>query len=149
MKVLPRITIAAVALLGLWAGFAYQVSRPPEASDYLRTAVQVATSAHDAAATGVLVGRQQLRGHLTGPFADTAYDDALRAVAGAQHELAAAIPPDPATTALRDRLAPLVQAAGRSLTDAAGAADESRLRAAIDDLDETADRLDRLIEEHR
>lgn len=149
MKALPRLAVAAVALLGLWAGLAYQLSRPPEASDYVRTAMQVATSAHDAAATGVLVGRQQLQGRLTAVFAATAYDDALRALAGAQHRLAGAVPPDEAATALRDRLAPLVQAAGRSLTDAAGAADDTRLRAALDDLDQTAERLDRLLEERQ
>lgn len=59
MKVIHRLMIAATAALLLWAGLAYQVSRPQDASGYQRVALQVAASAHDAAATGVLVGRQQ------------------------------------------------------------------------------------------
>ncbi|MBM0237408.1 hypothetical protein JNW88_10025 [Micromonospora sp. ATA32] len=94
MTAIHRLMIAVVAVLLLWAGLAYQLSRPQDASGYLRTALQVAASAHDAAATGALVGRQQLDGHLTDAFATTAYDDTLRAVSGAQKKLAAALPPD-------------------------------------------------------
>ncbi|GAA2219825.1 hypothetical protein ACFY2R_26965 [Micromonospora olivasterospora] len=142
-------TVTALAVLGLWAGLAYQATRPQDASGYLRTALQVATSAHDAAATGALVGRQQLRGHLFGPAAATAYDDAVRAVAGAQKKFGSALAPDGAPAALRDRLAPLVQATARELSRAATAADDRTLRDAVAALDDTARRLDDLIEANR
>lgn len=150
MKVIHRLMIASLALLGLWAGVAYQVSRPQDASGYLRSALQVATSAHDAAATGVLVGREQLRGHLTGAFATTAYDDAIKAVAGAQKKLASEVAPgDDASAALRDRLNPLVQATARDLSAAAGATDDASLAAAVDALDDASRQLNDLIEEHQ
>jgi hypothetical protein len=50
--------IAVAAVVLLWAGFAYTVTRPADAKDYLRTALQVAESAHDAAVTGSLTARQ-------------------------------------------------------------------------------------------
>ncbi|MFG1656984.1 hypothetical protein ACGFIY_10690 [Micromonospora chersina] len=149
MKLVHRLILSAAALLALWAAVAYHVSRPPDAGDYLRTVTQVATSAHDAAATGVLVGRQQLRGGVTDAYAATAYDDGLRAVAGAQRKLAGAVPPDDGSAALRDRLSPLVQATARDLTDAARAADDPALRAAVEALDENSRRLAELIEEQR
>ncbi|WP_143194080.1 hypothetical protein [Micromonospora sp. CB01531] len=42
MKLSHRLIIAATALLGLWAGLAYEVSQPPDAAGYVRTALQVA-----------------------------------------------------------------------------------------------------------
>lgn len=101
MKVIHRLMIAAAAAPLLWAGLAYQVSRPQDASGYQRVALQVAGSAHDAAATGVLVGRQQLRRHVTAAFAATAYDDAMTAVAGAEQKM---LPDLPLETWLRDHL---------------------------------------------
>jgi hypothetical protein len=149
VKAIHRLMIAVVAVLLLWAGLAYQLSRPQDASGYLRTALQVAASAHDAAATGALVGRQQLDGHLTDAFATTAYDDTLRAVSGAQKKLAAALPPDDPSTSLRDRLAPLVQATAWDLSKAATASDEEALRDAVDALDDTTQQLNDLMEEHQ
>lgn len=147
MKLSHRLMIAAAALLGLWAGLAYQVSQPPDASGYLRTVRQVATSAHDAATTGVLVGRQQLGHRVTGAFATAAYDDALQAVAGAQKKLSGTAAPDDASAGLRDRLAPLVQDAARLLADAATAGDDATLGRAVDGLEETSRQLTELIEE--
>src|SRR4051794_38609578 len=46
-----RVLIAAVAVVALWAGFAYDVSRPADARGYQRALVQAAESAHDAAQT--------------------------------------------------------------------------------------------------
>jgi hypothetical protein len=146
VKVIHRLMIAAAAALLLWAGLAYQVSRPQDAAGYQRVALQVAASAHDAAATGVLVGRQQLHRHITAAFAATGYDDAMTAVAGAEQKLAAAVAPDGASAALRDRLAPLVQATARELSDAAGAGDDATLGAAVAALYDTARQLDDLIE---
>jgi hypothetical protein len=147
VKLIHRLIIAATALLGLWAGLAYQVSQPPDVSGYLRTVLQVATSAHDAAATGVLVGRQQLRGQLTDAFATAAYDDAVRAVAGAQQKLATAVAPDDASAALRERLVPLVQDTVRHLSDATAARDDAALGHATDALEQTAGQLNDLVEE--
>jgi len=78
---LRRLTIALAGVLALWAGFAVRVSAPPDRSDYRRTAVQAAESAHDAAGTGALVARTQLDGHAFGTFIATAYDDAARTIA--------------------------------------------------------------------
>ncbi|MCW3819313.1 hypothetical protein ONA91_33215 [Micromonospora sp. DR5-3] len=147
MKLIHRLIIAATALLGLWAGLAYQVSQPPAASGYARTVLQVAASAHDAATTGVLVARQQLRDHLTDAYTTTAYDDAVRAVAGAQQKLATAVAPDDASAALRDRLVPLVQDTVRDLSDAAAARDETTLGHAIDALGRTSRQLNDLVAE--
>lgn len=146
MKVIHRLMIAAASALLLWAGLAYQVSRPQDASGYQRVALQVAASAHDAAATGVLVGRQQLHRHVTAAFAATAYDDAMKAVAGAEQKLAVAVAPDGTSATLRDRLAPLVQATARELSDVAGAGDDATLGAAVAALDGTARQLNDLIE---
>jgi phage gp29-like protein len=141
--------IAATALLGLWAGLAYQVSRPQDPSNYLRTVLQVATSGHDAAATGVLAGRQELRQRVTAAFAATAYDDAMKAAAGAQKSLADSVAPDATSAALRDRLAPLVQTTARELSAAAGANDDATLANAVVALEGTAQQLNKLIEEHQ
>ena len=57
---------------------------------------------------------------MTAAFAATAYDDAMTAVAGAEQKLAVVAAPDGTSATLRDRLAPLVQATARELSDAAG-----------------------------
>ncbi|MFE9202469.1 hypothetical protein [Micromonospora sp. NPDC007230] len=146
MKLIHRLIIAATALLGLWAGLAYEMSQPPDAAGYARTALQVAESAYDTASTGVLVGRQRLRGHLTGAFATTAYDDAVQTVAGAQQKLATAVAPDDASAALRERLVPLVQDTARLLSEATTARDDVALGRAVDGLEETSRKLNDLIE---
>ena len=51
---LGKAVAVVTALVLLWAGFAYTVSRPARASDYRRTVLQVAEAAHDAARTGWL-----------------------------------------------------------------------------------------------
>ncbi|PSK65490.1 hypothetical protein B0E53_02547 [Micromonospora sp. MH33] len=149
MKRVQRLMIAVAALLVLWAGLAYEVSRPQDASGYLRTVLQVAGSAHDAAATGVLVAREQRRQHLTATYAVSAYDDAMKAVAGAQKKLGTEAAPDDASRALRDRLAPLVEAAARALSDAASARDDSALGHAGAALQAAAQQLNELIEDNR
>jgi hypothetical protein len=72
-----RLAIAAAAVLLFWAGLAYNLTRPADASDYLRIALQAAASAHDGAGTGVLIGRQQLDQQVFGAFVVSAYEDAL------------------------------------------------------------------------
>jgi hypothetical protein len=144
-----RLAIATAAVLLFWAGVAYNLSKPPDASDYLRIALQAAASAHDGAATGVLIGRQQLHQQVFAAFTVSAYEDARQALAGAQKKLADTPPPDPVSAGLRDRLAPPVQAAVHDLGDAAEASDDAALRAAVDALSHDAQQLGALIEEHQ
>jgi hypothetical protein len=149
MSAVNRLAIAAAAVLLLWAGLAYNLSKPPDASDYLRVALQAAASAHDGAATGVLIGDQQLDQQVFAAFAVTAYDDAGQALAGAQKKLADTPPPDQASAGLRDRLAPVVQASVHDLGDAAEASDDVALRAAVDALSQDARQLSAFIEAHQ
>jgi hypothetical protein len=65
-----------------------------DASGNLRTALQVAASAHDAAATGALTARQQLDGAVFAAFTVAAYDDATKALAGAAKKVSAGDPFD-------------------------------------------------------
>ena len=76
--------------------------------DHAAGEAECRATSHDAAAPGVLAGRQDLRQRITAAFAATAYDDAMKAVVGAQKTLADSVAPDDASAALRDRLAPLV-----------------------------------------
>ncbi|MEV8508847.1 hypothetical protein AB0368_29010 [Actinoplanes sp. NPDC051475] len=142
-----RLSVAAAALLLFWAGVAYQVAQPTTPQDYRRTLVQVAQATHDAAGTGALVARQQTAGQVFPTFAATAYDDAAAALAGAAHKLAAEPPPDPASTAMRDRLAPLLRDTVKDLGDATTAAGDDERRAAAGRLERSAEELSGLLEE--
>jgi hypothetical protein len=126
----------------LWAGFAYNVAKPADFPAYERTMVQVAGSAHDAAQTGRLTGEQELAGKVTVLFARTSFDDAAKALAGAQKKFASQGPPDDRSAALRDRLSPLLAAAVVALGDTAEAPDDAALRAGVQRLDELADQFD-------
>jgi hypothetical protein len=121
--------VAAVAVLLLYAGFAYNLSRPVGYRDYSRTMVQVAESAHDAAQTGRLVAQQQLDGQVTGLFAEVAYDDAAQGLAGAQKKFAGQGPPDPTSARLRDTLSPLLSDTVVALGDTAQAGDDRTRKA--------------------
>jgi hypothetical protein len=143
-----RVLISLGAVLALWAGFAATVTGPPDRSDYRRTAVQAAGSARDAAGPGALVARTQLDGDAFGTFADTAYEDATRTLAGAAKQIAEQTPPDDASAQLRDKVLPLVQEAVRALGDASRAANETALRSALAALDDVADRLADIVDEY-
>ena len=145
---LRRLTIALAGVLALWAGFAVRVSAPPDRSDYRRTAVQAAGSAHDAAGTGALVARTQLDGHAFGTFIATAYDDAARTLSGAAKQIAEQAPPDDASARLRDEVLPLVQEAVRALGDASRASTEGALRAALAALDDVAGKLGDIVDQY-
>jgi hypothetical protein len=149
MSMRRETAIAAAAVAVLWAGFAWNVSRPPGERGYHRTLLQVAETAHDAAQTGRLTGEQELAGNVTGRFARTSFDDALRALAGAQKKFSGQGPPDDASAARRDELAPLLSGAVLALGDTAGAADDESLRAGVHRLDELAGRLDDFITANR
>jgi hypothetical protein len=144
-----RAVIAAAAVVALWAGFAYDVSRPADARDYQRTLVQAAESAHDAAQTAVLVGELELAGKVTGLFATTAFDDAAKALAGAEQKFAVQGPPDGASAARRDQLGPLLNTAVTALGDTAQAADDARLRDGVGRLKDLAGQLDDFVEAQR
>jgi acyl-CoA reductase-like NAD-dependent aldehyde dehydrogenase len=138
--------MSLAALLLLWAGFAFDVTRPADQRDYRRTVVQVAESTHDGVRTGWLIGREQLAGRVFGTYVTATFDDAEKAVAGASKQFAAEAPPDKVSTRLRDELSPLVQSATRLLGDASEAADDNALREAVDALDKLADQLDAFVE---
>ena len=144
-----RLSIVLAAVLALWAGFAWTVTRPDDFADYSRTVGQVAGATHDATRTGWLTGQQQLAGRVTAAFASTSYDDAGKALAGARKQFAAAIPPDERAVSLRDQLGPLLAEAERSFGDAAGAADRTALATAVDRLEEVSQQLEEFIEAHR
>ena len=145
MPRLGKITLVVVPVL-LWAGLAYVATAPTSESDYHRTVVQVAQAAHDAARTGALTGRQVLAGQLFGPFATSAFDDSIKAIAGAQKQFAGEPPPDDRSRRWRDQLATLLLPTVIWLGDAAAADGDAALRAAIDHLDPLADQLHDFIE---
>jgi acyl-CoA reductase-like NAD-dependent aldehyde dehydrogenase len=138
--------LVLVALVLLWAGLAYDLSRPSDQSTYHRAVVQVAESAHDGVRTGWLVGREELSGRVFGTFVTATFDDAEKAVAGASKQFAGEAPPDEASTRLRDQLSPMLQSAARLLGDASQASDDNALREAVDALGKLADQLDAFVE---
>ena len=144
-----RVVIAAVAVVALWAGFAYDVSRPADARRYQRTLAQAAESAHDAAQTAALVGELELAGKVTRLFATAAFDDATKSLAGAEQKFASQGPPDSASAARRDELGLLLSAAVTALGDTAEAADDNRLRGEVGRLKDVAARLDDFVEAQR
>jgi len=140
-----HLVTVVTAMLLLWAGFAYQVSRPVDADGYRRTITQVVATTHDAASTAALTGHQQLAGQVFAAFATSAYDDAGKALAGAQKKLAGQPPPDDASARLRDRVAALMQATVQAFGDAATARSDEALRAAVAALDHLARNLGALL----
>ncbi|WP_433362607.1 hypothetical protein ACQPZX_30625 [Actinoplanes sp. CA-142083] len=141
MEARGRAVIAGTAVALLWAGFAYNVSRPADAKQYQRTMLQVAEAAHDATQTGRLVGEQELAGNVTGAYAITAFGDATKALAGAQQKFAGEGPPDDRSAALRDQLSPLLSEAVLTLGDTAQAGDDKALRDGVRRLDVLAGKL--------
>ena len=139
-----RVAISAAAVLVLWAGLAYDVSRPADERAYHRTMVQVAAAAHDAAQAGRLIAEQERAQHVTGPYARTAFDDAAKALAGAQKKFVSQAPPDDRTARLRDELRPLLAEETIALGDASRAADDGSLRSGARRLADLAKRLDDL-----
>lgn len=147
-------TLATVGALltAVWALLVFAVVKPVTAADYRRNVLQVAASVHDAARTGWLAGRQVLAGQTLPPFAQTAFDDAGKALAGAMKQFASEAPPGAASRQLRDELAPLLDGVLHALGDATDAnddGDQNALRAAVDGLDAVAGQLDDFIEAHR
>jgi hypothetical protein len=139
--------ISAVALF--WAGLAYDLSRPADYRAYHRTVLQVAAAAYDAAQTGRLIGEQVLADKATKPYATTTFDDAIKALAGAQKQFASQPPPDERSRRLRDEIGPLLAREVAALGDTAEATDEAALRAGVRTLGDVARHLDTFIEAHQ
>jgi hypothetical protein len=148
MSIRTRLAVALTGAALLWAGFAYHLTRPVEYRAYHRTVLQVAESAHDAAQTGRLTAEQQLAGRVTAQFAQTAFDDAGQALAGAQKKFASHGPPDARSVVLRDGLAPLLSATVIALGDTSEASDDSALRSGAGGLNALAQQLDDFITAH-
>jgi hypothetical protein len=144
-----RAALAAAAVVLLWAGFAYDVSRPADAKHYARVLTQAAESAHDATRTAALIGQLKLAGKITGPFATAAFGDAAKGLAGAEQKFATDGPPDPASATRRDQLGRLLGSAVTALGDTTEAADDSRLRDGVHRLTEVAGGLDDFVEAQR
>jgi hypothetical protein len=140
-----RTVVAAIAVMTMWLGLAYDLSRPQEPSGYLRTLLQAAESAHDATQTGRLVGEQVLAGRVTTLFATAAFDDATTALAGAQQKFASQSPPDDRSAGLRDQLGPLLAQSVTALGDTVRATGDGPLRAGVTRLRDLAERLDDFI----
>jgi hypothetical protein len=138
--------VAAGAVVVLWAGLAYDLSRPDDYRGYSRTMVQVAEAAHDAAQTGRLVARQQLAGQVTRWYATAAYDDAAKGAAGAAKKFAGQGPPDAASQRLRDELSPLLASTVVALGDTAEADDDRTLAGGADRLGSLAGQLGDFVE---
>jgi hypothetical protein len=147
MNIRAAVAVGAVALL--WVGLAYNLSRPGNYRTYHRTMLQVAAAAHDAAQTGRLTGEQLLAHRVTTPYAHSAFNDAIEALAGAQKQFASHTPPDMQSSHLGDQLSPLLAQEVIALGNTAQAADDTSLRTGIGTLDTLAERLDAFITAHR
>ena len=144
-----RVTVAIVAAALFWAGLAYNLSRPADYRSYHRTVLQVAAAAHDAAETGRLTGEQLLVHKATVLYADTAFDDAAKALAGAQKQFASQAPPDGKSRRLRAEMGPLLAREVTALGDTTQATDDVSLRAGVRTLDGLAQQLDAFITAHQ
>jgi hypothetical protein len=147
-----RLVTVAAFLAAVWGLMVFAVVKPVSPTDYRRNVQQVAESAYNASRTGWLAGRQVLAGQVLSPFAQTAFDDAAKALSGATKQFASESPPTAASRQLRDALAPLLDSAVRRLGDASSASedgDDDALRQAVDELDRVAGQLDDFIEAHQ
>jgi hypothetical protein len=144
-----RVAVAMAAAALFWAGLAYNLSRPPDYRSYHRTVLQVAGAAHDAAETGRLTGEQLLAHKATALYADTAFDDATKALAGAQKQFASQAPPDGASRRLRDEISPLLAQEVTALGDTTQATDDASLQTGVRTLDGLAQQLDAFITAHQ
>ncbi|WP_199512532.1 hypothetical protein [Nucisporomicrobium flavum] len=136
--------VAAVAVL-FWTGLAVELSRPGDFRAYHRAVLQVAQGAHDAAQTAKLAARLKAAHRTTPAFTAAAFDDAAKALAGAQKQFAGQAPPDERSARLRDRLGPLLAREITLLGDVMRADDDTALRFGARALDGLARQLDDFI----
>lgn len=144
-----RAAIAGSAVALFWAGLAYDLTRPADYRAYHRTILQVAATAHDAAETGRLTGELLLSGRATEPYARAAFDDATRALAGAQRKFASQPPPDERSGRLRDQVSPLLAREVTALGDTAGATGDTDLKDGVRRLRDLAGQLDAFVTAQR
>jgi hypothetical protein len=146
-----RWVAVGAALVLIWAGLAY-CTGPADAHGYRRTAVQAAQAGLNAVRTAALTGVSDRDGKLIDPYLSVLLDESAGAVASAQNDLAAQPPPDGATRALRDELAPLlVEAAGAvgDLDLATSAGDDAGIDAVVARLRQLGDRFSDFVDRYR
>ncbi|WDZ82760.1 hypothetical protein [Micromonospora cathayae] len=113
-----RAMATLLVLLALcWGGTGYAATRPTDAHDYRRAAIEAARSAYDVTVTVRLVGSARAAGRLPLPYTVATLNDGRSALAGAAQRLVVARPVDDATARIRDRLGPLLLAAAAGLDD--------------------------------
>jgi hypothetical protein len=127
------LSLVAVA----WGGAGYLVTKPVDFHDYRVAAVGSAQAAHDALSTVALVAEARRQGRVMTPYAESTFDDARRALAGAAKQFTGVEPPDAACQAMHDELAPLLQKADRELPEVAAG-----------EPDEVSDALEAFVERH-
>nr|BFE58050.1 hypothetical protein GCM10020063_025760 [Dactylosporangium thailandense] len=117
----PRIIATALTgLLVVMCGLlGYCSVRPPDHHDFKVAAGTTAQAAHDALLTADLTGGAVRDGRATTLYATVLLDDSAKSLASAVRDFAELPPPDDASTALRDRLLPLLAEAVARLQDAA------------------------------
>jgi hypothetical protein len=140
-----------VVLVLIWAGLAY-CTGPADAHEYRRTAVQAAQAGLNAVRTAALAGVADRDGKLIDPYLSVLLDQSAGAVASAQNQLGAQSPPDGATRAMRDQLAPLLLDAAGAVGDldlATTASDDAGIDAVVARLRQLGDRFDDFVDRYR
>ncbi|MBM2615669.1 hypothetical protein JIG36_08900 [Actinoplanes sp. LDG1-06] len=130
-------TLSVVALA--WGGAGYLITKPVDFHDYRVAAVSSAETAHDALTTAGLVAEAELKGQVMGPYAESSFDDARKALAGGAKKFTGVEPPDERCERMHDELAPLLQQADAVL---ARIPDEPHAG------DDVSDALERFVEQH-
>ncbi|MEV4701837.1 hypothetical protein [Actinoplanes sp. NPDC049316] len=145
MRTSRKLAVVAAVAVVFWAGLAVQLSRADDFRAYHRTVVQVAQGAHDAAQTAKLTAQIKAGHRATAAFTQAAFDDAAKALAGAQKQFAGQAPPGERGARLRDRLAPLLARETTAFGDVLRAGDDAALRAGARELDDVARQLNDFI----
>jgi hypothetical protein len=142
---LAVLIVAGWLLLALGSG-------PAGPHEYRTAARQAASGALSGVRTVVLAGRAKLGGKVLDPYLSVLFDNATEMARTTQSNLAGKSPPDDATRAIRDELAPLLADAVRDIGDvvlAADASDDTALVKAVDALARLGDQLSGFLARHR
>ena len=141
-----------VLLTLIWALFGYYLTKPTDEHDYRTNAVDAAKSAYDALVTARLSAQARLDGRVTRPYLASMLDDARKGLVGAEQDFTRDAPPDSRTTAMREKLGPLLLAANKQLGEVEDAAEDGgpdQLRSAVGALDPLRDQLSTFIETYQ
>lgn len=134
--VVGAIVLVGVGLLG------YASAQPPGYHTFRTTAVEAASSAHDALHTASLVLAAEAKGKTIPPYVSVVLDECRTSLASGVASFADLQPIDVRTTAMRDQLSPLLSKAVIVLGDA------SRDPAKATELDPVADQLSDFLDQH-